>query len=290
MTPLIYAHVRSGNTAILIRYGLDGPDEGIDVGRDDGDVLLNPGDYLRLTNKISVDLRSIEDQKVAPKGLDEVRKAERVLFSDEYRLSERVLGAGGYALVRVAEQRKTGRQLACKIVPFPTRLDDTSGKARHTDEKKALRDLRRKITREYNLLKDLSHPNIITLKKVIHTSHTVYIFQELVTGGDLLSYIENRGPLAETQAAMIVRQLLEAVKYLHENKVVHRDIKPENILMTSWKDGTRVVLTDFGQSRTAVDMESASKKAGAFRMQSTVGTHGYTAPSVVQTFFVPSLY
>lgn len=278
MTPLIYAHIRSGNTAILIRDGLDSPDEGIDVGRADGDVLLNPGDYLRLTNKVSVDLRSIEQQESAPQGLDEIRKAERTMISKQYRLSERVIGAGGYASVRVAEQRKTGRQLACKIVPLPTSLHDDGGKPRHTDEKKALSDLRQKITREYNILQDLSHPNIITLEKVIQTSHTVYMFQELVTGGDLLSYIENRGPLPEPQAAMIVRQLLEAVRYLHEKKVVHRDIKPENILMTSWKDGSRVVLTDFGQSRTANDMRSASKKAGAFRMQSVVGTHGYTAP------------
>lgn len=56
------------------------------------------------------------------------------------------------------------------------------------------------------------------------------------------------------------------------------DIKPENILMTSWRDGARVVLTDFGQSRTIVDLENAAKSAGIGRMHSLVGTYGYTAP------------
>ena len=48
---------------------------------------------------------------------------------------------------------------------------------------------RESLAREYNVLKDLSHPNIISLEKVICASHNIYIFQELITGGDLLSYI-----------------------------------------------------------------------------------------------------
>ncbi|KAF2160762.1 hypothetical protein M409DRAFT_59784 [Zasmidium cellare ATCC 36951] len=286
VTPLIYARILSGNAALLIRYGFDAPAAGVDVSRDDGDVLLNPGDLLRLTNKISVELRTIEDQEVNPKGLGEIQKAERAWFSDRYRLAERVLGAGGYACVRVAVKLKTGRQYACKIIPLPTSVDDDDdGGLRRSGDKRSLSMLKDRIAREYNLLKNLSHPNIITLEKVIHTSHTIYVFQELVTGGDLLSYMENKGPLPEPQAAMIVRQLLEAVKYLHENQVVHRDIKPENILMTSWKEGARVVLTDFGQSRTAKEGEGDAKKAGVFRMQSMIGTHGYTAPEVYRYMF-----
>ncbi|KAK4501359.1 hypothetical protein PRZ48_007167 [Zasmidium cellare] len=288
VTPMIYARILSGNTALLIRFGLDGPTDGVDVGKDDGDVLLNFGDHLRLTNKVSVTLNSIEGQEVNSKALGEIQKAERAWFSDRYRLSERVLGAGGFASVRVAVKVRTGRQYACKIVPLPMSADDDAyPRPRSTDPKTALRELRDRVAREYNLLKDLSHPNITTLEKVIRTSYTVYIFQDLVTGGDLLSYMENKGPLPEPQAAMIVRQLLEAVKYLHENEVVHRDIKPENILMTSWEEGARVVLTDFGQSRRAKDVDAAAKKEGVFRMQSRIGTHGYTAPEVYRSKDLP---
>ena len=106
----------------------------------------------------------------------------------------------------------------------------------------------------------------------------LYIFQELITGGDLLSYLDQAGPLSEAHAAIITRQLLEAVNYLHSNNIVHRDIKPENVLMSSWRVGARVILTDFGQSRKLDDARGDAHADGVFRMQSLVGTHGYTAP------------
>lgn len=279
VTPLIYARVLSSNTAILKRHGFDDRGNGIELGRDQGDVLLNPGDHLRLTNKVSIDLASM-DQKPESADFDEVREVERELFADQFRLSKRILGAGGYASVYVAVKQKTNQQFACKIMSVPINPEDIEDEPHQTSRRNtaALKRSQEKVAREYNLLKDLSHPNIISLEKVIRTSYNIYIFQELVTGGDLLSYLDNKGALEEPQAAIITRQLLEAVKYLHENQVVHRDIKPENILMTSWKDGCRVVLTDFGHSRTIKDVEHAAKKAGVFRMQSMVGTSGYTAP------------
>lgn len=98
-----------------------------------------------------------------------------------------------------------------------------------------------------------------------------YIFQDLLTAGDLFSFLERRnGSLPEVEAAVIVRQILIALEYLHENGILHRDLKPENILMTSLADGCRVVLTDFGHA----------KKLDTPRCRSStlVGTEQYTAP------------
>lgn len=277
---MIYARVLSGNTAFLSRYGLDDSGDGIDLGREQRDVLLNAGDRMRLTNNITVELRSIDDVDERRPVLGPIREAEMERFNDRYRVAKRVLGAGGNASVFVAVKTTTSQQFACKIVKIPTKEADLHGDFPRTKERIAaeLREAQVKTVREYDLLKNLSHPNIIGLEKVIRTPHSIYIFQELITGGDLLSYIERTGPLPEPQGAMIVRQLLEAVKYLHKNQIAHRDIKPENVLMTCWKNSARIVLTDFGQSRTFQAMEIAAKKAGVLRMQSMVGTHGYTAP------------
>lgn len=104
-----------------------------------------------------------------------------------------------------------------------------------------------------------------------------------MSGGDLFSYIESSKDqrLPEVNAAVIIRQVLDAVHYLHKHGIAHRDIKPENVLMTNLRPISRVVLTDFGQARRIPVDEAGSpiKK----RMQTTcVGTHEYAAPYVVQ--------
>ena len=100
-----------------------------------------------------------------------------------------------------------------------------------------------------------------------------YIFQDLVTAGDLFSYIDSKNAkLSEVEAAVIVRQILVALDFLHERNIVHRDLKPDNILMTSLASGCRVVLSDFGCARRI--------KHERVRMTSCVGTIEYSAPFV----------
>ena len=98
-----------------------------------------------------------------------------------------------------------------------------------------------------------------------------YIFQDLVTAGDLFSYLEwKNGILSEVEAAVITRQVLVALSFLHKNNIVHRDLKPDNILMTSLAAGSRVILTDFGAARRIENKRE--------RLKSLVGTLDYLAP------------
>ena len=101
--------------------------------------------------------------------------------------------------------------------------------------------------------------------------------QEIVTAGDLFSYIESKnGKLREVEAAVIIRQILVALSFLHSKNIVHRDIKPDNVLMTSLAAGSRVILTDFGAARRI--------ESKMHRMSSINGTHEYAAPYVIPQF------
>ena len=99
-----------------------------------------------------------------------------------------------------------------------------------------------------------------------------------MTGGDLYCYLEHKDRcLDEAETSIIIRQVLEAVKYIHARDIVHRDIKPENILMASLADTARVVLTDFG---CAINLEQfgSNSKSRRKRMETSVGTLEYVAP------------
>jgi serine/threonine protein kinase len=94
-----------------------------------------------------------------------------------------------------------------------------------------------------------------------------------VTAGDLFSYIElKNGKLLDVEAAVIVRQILVALEFIHAKNIVHRDLKPENILMTTQASGCRVVLTDFGCARRLGHQRR--------RMLTCMGTYEYIAPYV----------
>jgi len=92
-----------------------------------------------------------------------------------------------------------------------------------------------------------------------------------VTGGELFDRIVEKGSYSEKDAADLIKQVLSAVAYMHEEGVVHRDLKPENLLYYSPDADSKIMISDFGLSK----MEESGVMATA------CGTPGYVAPEVL---------
>lgn len=95
---------------------------------------------------------------------------------------------------------------------------------------------------------------------------------ELVTGGELFEKITQIGCYTEATASKLVRNIVSAVKYLHDRQIAHRDLKPTNLLLKSPKDDTDVKIADFGLSKIVGENTL---------MQTACGTPIYVAPEVL---------
>lgn len=173
---------------------------------------------------------------------------------DKYQLKD-LLGTGAFSQVRLAEVKDDpSRVVAIKII-----------------DKKALKGKEDSLENEIRVLRRLQHPNIVQLMETYEDREHVYLIIELVTGGELFDRIVEKGSYTEKDASDLIRQVLEAVDYMHDQGVVHRDLKPENLLYYSPDEDSKIMISDFGLSK----MEDSGIMATA------CGTPGYVAPEVL---------
>lgn len=170
---------------------------------------------------------------------------------------KRLLGDGAFSEVVLAEDNVTHANIALKIID-----------KRHCTKQESLET-------EVAILKTARHENVIQLLDVMESPKYLYLAMELVTGGELFDRILEKGYYTERDAAKLVKDILSAVSYLHENGIVHRDLKPENLLFYSTDDNSKIMITDFGLSRIRKETDQE------LIMQTTCGTPGYVAPEVL---------
>jgi calcium-dependent protein kinase len=84
---------------------------------------------------------------------------------------------------------------------------------------------------EVDILKNLNHPNIVRLYEVFEDKNVIHLVTELCDGRELFDEIQSRKRFTELEAAIVTRQILQAIAYCHDQNVAHRDLKPENILI-----------------------------------------------------------
>ena len=177
-------------------------------------VLLFDNDHIEIPFGASFLFRAAEK----PEPLDPVLVREARMFKLQYRLTNRQLGNGSFGTVLLAMELGTGKQVACKIV----HMDQHLKKYKTHREKEAAWSA---ALREVSILGELNHPNIVQIHSVFQTPARIYLFQELIKHGDLFSYMAKRDSLREVETFPIAWQILEALRYLHSQKIVHRDLK-----------------------------------------------------------------
>ncbi|KAI8854395.1 kinase-like domain-containing protein [Chytridium lagenaria] len=169
-----------------------------------------------------------------------------------YTLLE-TLGVGSFGKVKLAVHSQTGHKVAMKIV---------------NRRRIANMDMVGRLKREIQYLKQLRHPHIIKLYEVITTPTDIILVIEYA-GGELFNYIVERGRMTEDDSRRFFQQIVCAVEYCHEHRVVHRDLKPENVLLDDWN---QVKIGDFGLSNIMAD--------GDF-LKTSCGSPNYAAPEVI---------
>uniref|UniRef100_A0A8I5TQ85 Serine/threonine-protein kinase SIK3 n=1 Tax=Pongo abelii TaxID=9601 RepID=A0A8I5TQ85_PONAB len=102
-----------------------------------------------------------------------------------------------------------------------------------------------KLFREVRIMKILNHPNIVKLFEVIETEKTLYLIMEYASGGEVFDYLVAHGRMKEKEARSKFRQIVSAVQYCHQKRIVHRDLKAENLLLDA---DMNIKIADFGFS------------------------------------------
>ncbi|XP_031782708.1 serine/threonine-protein kinase MARK2 isoform X10 [Nasonia vitripennis] len=195
---------------------------------------------------------------IGPPGSGAARLSSRSRTNEEPHIGKykllKTIGKGNFAKVKLAKHVPTGKEVAIKIID-KTQLNPGS---------------LQKLFREVRIMKMLDHPNIVKLFQVIETEKTLYLVMEYASGGEVFDYLVLHGRMKEKEARAKFRQIVSAVQYCHQKKIIHRDLKAENLLLDSEMN---IKIADFGFS---------NEFTPGNKLDTFCGSPPYAAPELFQ--------
>ena len=171
------------------------------------------------------------------------------LMQGKYRIVA-VLGQGGFGITYKGEHTMLGTTVAIKefFMKGACERDENSTHVTTSQSNSELASrFRTKFLKEAKTLAALKHPNIIRVFDVFEDNGTAYYVMDYIEGNNLSDIVEGKGRLSEPLALKYIRQVANALNYLHQKKLLHLDVKPANILLD--KNTGNAILIDFGVSK-----------------------------------------
>jgi len=186
-------------------------------------------------------------------------------FDDQYEVDDtNHLGTGKFSVVHLCWRKyQPEKRYALKVISNPP------------DDHQSLN----RIYEEINILRVLgNHPSIIQLVDLDESMpNSIRLVLELCEGGELFDRIQQKQYYPEHEARLLIKNVLEAVAFIHGKGIMHRDLKPENILLKSKVSNTDIKISDVGLAKISKDFPRRLP-----RSHSICGSDFYLAPEVIK--------
>lgn len=204
------------------------------------DLISNCKERFQINNHVKCRIFDSNGEELSDDDIEYLHSEEPLFLSkgedfsktSTFALYEEIqkLGQGGFGSVFLFRHTISKELVAIKFIEFNS-LNSTE-------------DVNR-VYSEMGVLRALRHPNIVQLSDAFTTNDKVCIVMEYCSGGELAQYLEEKGKLEESEIYSIACQMIEAIRYCHNSKVVHRDLKLENILFST-DSRVQIKIVDFG--------------------------------------------